>query len=545
MKRRVISMILALTMALGLTACGKTGGEAPERKTDKLTIGLQIRANVEDVVDNDLTRWVEETTGYKLEFVTFSTAAQEWRSQVNTMIASGEPLPDIMFAFGWNEDERFTYGRDGYLVDLLPYLTGDQAKAYRERVAEQYGEGFFEEMLKYIKSPDGAVYGFPSLAFSENSGITTNTYINTAWLDKLGLEKPTNWEELVEVLRAFKTQDPNGNGIQDEIPAIGLVEPATTTTGGSSRDLPHWLMNNFLYLDDARYFNSENGELYFPYITGEYRQGLIELNKLVDEGLLSTLCWTMGEKTELASIWGPASEVAICGVVSGPLTAINAENPVMYEYEALPPFNYAPLIPQIPGATIFVTEDCEDVEAAMDVLLAFNTEEGSMRMRYGVEGVNWQWEEDDSQAGMGVRTLDNFSAGSHSVNWGVVYGILLRYHSQETPYHGIRNPEKVWSNTANDKANEHGRLYREQAAKSVPAETVDKLIYTESESETIGNIKMEVLTFAKEARAKFATGVYDPADDATWQWYIDTLNDMGLQTYLTQSQSAWDRMNGK
>ena len=76
-----------------------------------------------------------------------------------------------------------------------------------------------------------------------------------------------------------------------------------------------------------------------------------------------------------------------------------------------------------------------------------------------------------------------------------------------------------------------------------PDEVVNKLIYTTEESEAIGNIKMEVLTFAKEARAKFATGVYDVNDDATWQWYIDTLNDMGLQTYLEQSQSAWDRMN--
>ena len=72
---------------------------------------------------------------------------------------------------------------------------------------------------------------------------------------------------------------------------------------------------------------------------------------------------------------------------------------------------------------------------------------------------------------------------------------------------------------------------------------MDKLIYTEEESEAIGNIKMEVLTFAKEARAKFANGVYDPNDDATWQWYVDELNNMGLQTYLDNSQSAWDRMN--
>ena len=42
--------------------------------------------------------------------------------------------------------------------------------------------------------------------------------INKAWLDKLGLQVPTTWDELENVLKAFKTQDPNGNGQADEIP---------------------------------------------------------------------------------------------------------------------------------------------------------------------------------------------------------------------------------------------------------------------------------------------------------------------------------------
>ena len=37
-------------------------------------------------------------------------------------------------------------------------------------------------------------------------------YINQTWLDNLGLEVPTNMDELEEVLIAFKEGDPNGNG---------------------------------------------------------------------------------------------------------------------------------------------------------------------------------------------------------------------------------------------------------------------------------------------------------------------------------------------
>src|SRR5690606_38145159 len=42
--------------------------------------------------------------------------------------------------------------------------------------------------------------------------------INMTWLNNLGLKAPTTADELIEVLTAFKTQDPNRNGKNDEIP---------------------------------------------------------------------------------------------------------------------------------------------------------------------------------------------------------------------------------------------------------------------------------------------------------------------------------------
>jgi len=210
------------------------------------------------------------------------------------MIASEEELPDIMFGFGWNNDERYTYGSDGYILELTPYFQDEELTAdYRARCAELFGEDYYEEMLKSITSPDGKIYGYPNISFSNTSGGTYASYINKTWLDNLGLEMPTTWDELVTVLRAFKEQDPNGNGKMDEIPALGVVPASNTTTGTTTYDLPAYLLNNWLYLDDSKFFNSENGKLYSPYVTEEYREGLKGLNALVGEGLLSSLCWTL------------------------------------------------------------------------------------------------------------------------------------------------------------------------------------------------------------------------------------------------------------
>ncbi len=50
-------------------------------------------------------------------------------------------------------------------------------------------------------------------------------WIRQDWLDKLGLEAPRTWDELVQVAEAFVTQDPDGNGEDDTIGILGPVIP--------------------------------------------------------------------------------------------------------------------------------------------------------------------------------------------------------------------------------------------------------------------------------------------------------------------------------
>ena len=92
---------------------------------------------------------------------------------------------------------------------------------------DQYCPNLKAEMAKRpgaeerITAPDGNIYSLPFLGRSGNGWI--NSFINQPWLDKLGLEMPTTLDEFYEVLKAFKTQDPNGNGIADEIPYAGVL----------------------------------------------------------------------------------------------------------------------------------------------------------------------------------------------------------------------------------------------------------------------------------------------------------------------------------
>ena len=55
---------------------------------------------------------------------------------------------------------------------------------------------------------ENRIYVIPQvLEYGRNGAM-----IRQDWLDNLGLEMPTTQEAFVEVLRAFKNDDPNGNG---------------------------------------------------------------------------------------------------------------------------------------------------------------------------------------------------------------------------------------------------------------------------------------------------------------------------------------------
>lgn len=171
-------------------------------------------------------------------------------------------------------------------------------------------EGYFEEfapnIMKVLElpgvretmtAPDGHIYSIPYV--TEAPKVDFNPYINQEWLDKLGLKMPTNTEELREVLRAFKTQDPNGNGVNDEIPFSS--DPDNRQIGY----LAGWFglpvaLDGFTMID---------GKLEFGANREEYKKMIEYMASLNAEGLLDPELFTQ----DLAT-WKAKGEQDLYGV---------------------------------------------------------------------------------------------------------------------------------------------------------------------------------------------------------------------------------------
>lgn len=575
MNKRIISMLLALVTVLSLTACGKStpsGSQSGEEQIT-LTLGVNGKANVTEWDNNKLVLWLEEQSGYNLDVQVFATDGAERRTQVSTIVAGGEKLPDIMFYFALGGDMVNLYGQDGYLLDLKPYFTEE----HMEKLEAKYGfnlldciekncdETLAHRILTEGLSPNGAMYGYPSSSIDVCTEATNMVFINQTWLDKLGLTMPKTVDELEHVLTEFVTKDPNGNGKPDELGMVGSV-----MVGRSN--LPLWLINTKIYCSDTYLFNcTDDGKIYLPYDQDAYRDGLRVANRFYEKGLLPELNWTIQGAAELPAIFTPADEVAKVGVWAGfPVLHTTQDNPVLWEYEALLPMEGAQPAVTAPSVSFntYISGDCEYPEEAFEILYLLSTPEGNRRLRFGEYGVDWVWEDCPAECaycqgqgihgdGKAVKVLEDAYAGqTDSTFSNVSCNVGWFYEPDNFPEHFGKldvdfmhevfvpdDGEISWAEHQNRIHYDHGYGYKAVAEANNPKNMVFKLNYTEEEEELKGTAGTDVVSYAKEMRAKFISGEIDVDDDAAWQSYVDNIHKLGWDNLIAAAQSAWDRVN--
>ena len=131
---------------------------------------------------------------------------------------------------------------------------------------------------------DGHIYYIPGTLAPIGSGNVPSEafFIRQDWLDKLGLKVPATVDEYYEVLKAFKTQDPNGNGQADEIPYFDRA--------GTINDLYQ------LFAAHADYYINDQGQYVNGRTEDAYKNAVKELAKWYREGLIDPEIFTRGQQ---------------------------------------------------------------------------------------------------------------------------------------------------------------------------------------------------------------------------------------------------------
>jgi putative aldouronate transport system substrate-binding protein len=528
---RAICPLLCAGILGGLASCAPP--EAPE--DERITVRLTAPQNsyIQDFDTNRYKLWLEEQTGLNIEMTWLPSedAEQIVRQQLQT----GQGLPDAYVGFGsrdiFQNPNIQRYGEQGLILPLNPYI-------------EEYGvnlKGLFDELPEHsiesmMTSADGNIYAMPGFSSSTITRYQRFMWVNRRWLDALGLELPTTTAEFRDMLTAFRDNDPNGNGVADEIPMAGTED----SYGKQPYD---YLMNAFVYNDkDNAYLIPENGVLRFAPVKDEWREALVYLRGLFEEGLYASLCFTQNDQQFRQLANDPRD---ILGAFLSPgvtFTVLQNSPEVMARYVGIGPLTgpdgvrLSTVFTPLPKPNGVITSACRHPEEVFKLFDLMLSEEACLMGRYGEQGVDWHF------ADAGEVSIYGTPATIHITNqlWNTTQN---KHLMQIAPY--VSRPKfsggVTWDGNTSD-----GEYMNAQAAlqytDSDPDEYVMALIFTPEEEAAVQEIRADLEARVREAAAAFITGERDIHSGAEWEAYRREFDELGLAEFLKAAQVAYDRM---
>lgn len=152
-------------------------------------------------------------------------------------------------------------------------------------------------MSRLSASYNGKLYGLPKRSQPLQDGLG----YRVDWLNKLGLEPPTDWENFEKMLYAFTYNDPDGNGLDD---TVGLVLDSSEYIWDV---METWFgVPNVWGID-------ENGDLIHKSRTQEYRNAYAAFRKLYEQGVINNGTREMADFREYR-YWARETDIiARCG----------------------------------------------------------------------------------------------------------------------------------------------------------------------------------------------------------------------------------------
>lgn len=520
-------------------------GELPIVKEGTMTLSVFAPGNGEySWEDNDQTAIVEEKTGIHIDWQ-IAASSDNVRDKISTMFAGGTMTDIILTGVGtanrYDKASEAMFGAQGLIIPLEDYIDTISV-GYKAAMDELDG------MREYITTPDGHIYSLPNVDGSLHVQYNMKLWINTTWLDNLGLDLPTTTDEFYEVMKAFKEQDANGNGDpNDEI-------PLSTVASGSGTQIDGFLMAPFQLTPETNKLYVDNGVVTYAPVQDGYREGLTWLAQMYSEGLINPESFTWDKDSQVNL--NEAGDVAVIGafLAQRPGYACDLSTEPFSEkweqYQSLAPLTgpdgqciaaWNPYVQYQTGMT-FISSNCENPELAFRLIDWLATDEGSMLSAIGVEGEDWRAAEEgelDMDGNQAVyTTLDNPNAGDNHT-WGQLMGL-------------VRTPEFVTSVTTNqdpyadDVVPLTGRLIVMYRASKVHEEVrqdlstvLPDLYMSEENAAQMSLVKSTLQPSQNEWLAQFVTGAKSVETD--WEEYLTAMENQGLSEYLQLLQDAYDQ----
>lgn len=428
----------------------------------------------------------------------------------NLMLSSGN-LADVIGYVSTADLESL--GRDGGLIAL-----NDLIDQYAPNIKKMMEDD--PKFKQYATSTDGNIYFIP-----KNQALKAAEYwwIRKDWLDKLGLEVPTTVDELYEVLYAFRNNDPNGNGLKDEIPLF---------------DRAGWKMpEEYLYLwDTSTGFYVRDGKMTFEPLEDNFKVGVTNLIKWYKEGILDPEIFTRGSKGRDILL---SSNVGGC--THDWVSAADYNDKLQNDIPGFEMIGIAPPADQngvikerterFPGVGWGISSACKDPVTVVKFFDYLFSEEGSTLMNWGVEGEEYTVDENGNKV-----FADSILHGTQTVvSYLRSIGALYRVGMNQDGGYELATMNSA-ARAASDLYESHPEWYLEDEPPYSDGEL--DLKYQPEDETRYKRIMNNIKPYVEE---KFQSWIIGTADfEAEYDDFVKELYSRGIEEAIEINQKAYD-----
>lgn len=530
MKKKQISMLLAMTMVVSaLVGCSgekaavvettnavTTGGTAETTAETKEEVKTTRPMTMVSIINSNVA--AEDSEAFKVtlqdgkyEFDVTSLDRTIADEKISIMLSTNQ-YPDVFFKNTQSLTKAVIskYGKQGTFIalnDLIEEHAPNLAKELEERPAVK------AELIE----DDGNIYSLPTIPREQCAN--TPYWINTQWMENLGLEMPSNMDELYAVLEAFKEQDANGNGDpNDEIPIMQSISPQVMVYNFLPYVGQKFSKNGLIIVNDGVVQDVRANEAYkecLDYCARMFQNGLIDKNVFVQTVQQAQ---AVGQATDVTGMTGGSTPTTYCGNVFG------------LNFSALAPFyeNSFYINPGVGTGAFVITDACEDPAKAMEWVDQFYSEEGSILAWLGIEGESYNWLDEE-------KTLYEWILPEGET----VLGVRQKYSMVGVGSTPTITPEVYYTGSDDEFTRfiyNEKKTYMDYSEGYLPV-----LKYSDADMKTLATIEADILAYADTYAAKVITGELELEE--SWDDYMAQLDAMGLSKLQAIKQASYDANN--
>lgn len=491
---------------------------------EKVTLRFAVVRGANNTIpygDMAVIKDFEEKSNVHIEWEEIDASAVQ--EKVNLMFSTNQ-LPDAFFGPLLTDAQVVTFADAGKILPLndLIETSAPNVKSFIDQR---------EDYRKAITAPDGNIYALGAMFEEERSLGNDNLFINKKWLEAVNMQVPTTSEEFYKVLKAFKEQDPNKNGLPDEIPFSAIDKEESLYS----------LFGMFGIPDNQDHLAVKDGKVIYTAAQDGYKDAVVYFNTLFKEGLVDPEFFTQ-DKTQLKA--KGYNDTSILGSVMCFWLQDNTPPEKQADYVQVLPmkgpngdqnWKRALYMAGLSKNRFAITSANKNQELTMRwINYWLDNGENSNTITHGTKGELWG---DVDAAAKTWRTFNEKKAPTEGMTFG-------QWRHTECPgANGIYILAKDYTDKrVLDEANiAQQERYLAKAPFIVPQNTViPPMYFTAEQQAVISEIATDIKSYTNQKRAEWLT---KGGAEKEWEEYLAQLEKLGLSRMLSVYQEALDSFN--